>query len=90
MKLIKSSAIVLAISSLLAGPVLAQSTSTGTGMRGGMQSGGDEGTTAQPGAPGAKKAVHAKAGGKSTVGMSKTAAPADADSAGDSAPAGKR
>jgi hypothetical protein len=64
MKVVKTSAIALAISAMLAGPVLAQGTSSDTKIRGGvqgksqMQGGGsindDEELSAQPGAGGVK------------------------------------
>jgi hypothetical protein len=78
MKLVKTSAIALAMSAILAGPVLAQGTSTDTQTRGGMQGrsnmqGGASGTedeeiSAPPGAAGAKAGVNAKTGAKGTVG----------------------
>src|SRR5882757_5135745 len=77
MKLVKTSAIALALSAMLAGPVLAQGASSDTQIRGGaqgrsnMQQGGaagsaDEELSAQPGAAGEK--AGAKAGAKGTVG----------------------
>lgn len=78
MKLAKTSAIAFAVSAMLAGPVLAQGVSSDTQIRGGaqgrtnMQGGasasGAEDLNAQPGAPGEKAGVHAKAGAKGTVG----------------------
>ena len=79
MKLVKASAIALAVSAMLAGPVLAQGAPSDTQTRGGAQQGrgmqggasgsGDEELGAQPGAPGAKAGANAKAGGaKGTVG----------------------
>jgi len=70
MKLVKTSAIAVAVSALLVGPVLAQGASSDTKMRGGaktnMQSGapgsGDEEMTAGSQKP------HAKTGTKGTVG----------------------
>jgi hypothetical protein len=69
MKLVKSSAIAVAVSALLVGPVLAQGASSDGKMRGGaktMQSGapgsGDEEMTAGSQKP------HAKSGTKGTVG----------------------
>ncbi|HZC97870.1 MAG TPA: hypothetical protein VE267_17410 [Bradyrhizobium sp.] len=71
MKLVNTSAIALAMSALLAGPVLAQGVSPDTHIRGGAQGrsnmqggasgGGDEELNAQPGAPGARAGVNAKA-----------------------------
>jgi hypothetical protein len=77
MKLVKTSAIALALSAMLAGPVLAQGASSDSKMRSGaqgrtnMQQGGaagsaDEELNAQPGAAGEK--AGAKAGAKGTVG----------------------
>ena len=76
MKLVKTSAIAVAISALLAGPVLAQGASSGTQTRGGAQgktqmqggaSGGiDEDTNAPAGA--ASQRAGAKTGMKGTVG----------------------
>jgi hypothetical protein len=96
MKLVKTSAIVLAMSAMLAGPVLAQGASSDTQIRGGtqgknMQGGasgsGDEDFHAQPGAPGMKSG--AKAGAKGTVGSARGAASGAAAPA-DDAPTGKR
>jgi hypothetical protein len=76
MKLVKTSAIAVAISALLAGPVLAQGASSDTQIRGGAKgttqmqggaSGGvDEDMDARAGAPGQK--TGAKTGTKGTVG----------------------
>jgi len=76
MKLVKTSAIAVAISALLAGPVLAQGASSGTQTRGGaqgktqMQGGAsgsiDEDTNAPAGA--ASQRAGAKTGMKGTVG----------------------
>jgi hypothetical protein len=76
MKLVKTSAIAVAISALLAGPVLAQGASSDTQIRGGakgttqMQGGAsgsvDEDMDARAGAPGQK--TGAKTGTKGTVG----------------------
>ena len=74
MKLIKTSAIALAMSALLAGPVLAQGTAADPQVRGGaqgkMQKGGagsgDEEFNAQPGAPGERAGTSTKS--KGTVG----------------------
>lgn len=93
MKLVKTSAIVLAMSAMLAGPVLAQGAASdtqirgntqGKGMQGGVSGSGDEDFHAQPGVKSG-----AKAGTKGTVGSARgapggTAAPAD------DAPTGKR
>jgi hypothetical protein len=96
MKLVKTSAIVLAMSAMLAGPVLAQGTSSdtqirggaqGKGMQGGVSGSGDEDFHAQPGAPGMKSG--AKAGAKGTVGSAR-GAPSGAAAPADDAPTGKR
>jgi hypothetical protein len=82
MKLVKTSAIALAVSAMLAGPVLAQGTSSDTRIRGGaqgnpnpnthMQGGasgsGDEEFETQAGAAGEKAGASAKTGVKGTVG----------------------
>ena len=78
MKLVKTSAIAVAISALLAGPVLAQGASSDTQIRGGakgttqMQGGAsgsvDEDMDARAGAPGQKTGATAKTGAKGTVG----------------------
>src|SRR5215470_8909933 len=78
MKLVKTSAIALAVSAMIAGPVLAQSTSSdpqlrGTmqdkgQMRGGVSGSGEEEFNAQPGATGARSGTSTKA--KGTVGAS--------------------
>jgi hypothetical protein len=76
MKLVKTSAIALAVSAMLAGPVLAQGTSSDTRIRSGVQGksqmqGGasstdDEELSAQTGAASGKAGVNAKT--KGTVG----------------------
>ena len=78
MKLVKTSAIAVAISALLAGPVLAQGASPDTQIRGGakgttqMQGGAsgsvDEDMDARAAAPGQKTGATAKTGAKGTVG----------------------
>jgi hypothetical protein len=85
MKLVKTSAIAVAISALLAGPVRAQGASSGTQLRGGaqgktqMQGGAsgsvDEDMDARAGAPGQKAGATAKtgAGAKGTVGAGSAA-----------------
>jgi hypothetical protein len=101
MKLVKTSAIAFAISALLAGPVLAQGAASDTQTRGGMQgrtnmqggasgSGDEEFNTQQPGTPGAKTGVNAKAGTKGTVGAGSGAAKGSAGTVGDPAAGGKR
>jgi hypothetical protein len=100
MKLVKTSAIAFAMSAMLAGPVLAQGVSSDTQIRGGaqgrsnMQGGasgsGDEEFNAQPGAPGAKAGVNAKAGVKGTVGAGSGAPKGTAGAVGDPAAGGKR
>jgi hypothetical protein len=76
MKVVKTSAIALAISAMVAGPVLAQGVSSDTKIRGGVQGksqmqGGASGTddeelSAQPGAGTTRAGAHAKT--KATVG----------------------
>src|SRR3982075_3189892 len=101
MKLMKTSAIAFAMSAVLAGPVLAQGASSDTQIRGGaqgrtnMQGGGmsgsgDEEFDTQPGAPGAKAGVNAKAGAKGTVGAATGSAKGAGGAAGDPAAGGKR
>jgi hypothetical protein len=75
MKLVKTSAIALAMSALLVGPVLAQGAASDTQTRGGkthMQRGTsgavDEDTDAQAGATGQRAGANAKTGMKGTVG----------------------
>jgi hypothetical protein len=80
MKLVKTSAIALALSALLVGPVLAQGAASDTQTRGGaqgrsnMQNGtpgsGDEELNEQAGAAGEKTGVKSKSGSKGTVGSS--------------------
>jgi hypothetical protein len=103
MKLVKTSAIAFAVSVMLAGPVLAQGASSDTqirggaqgrsNMQGGMQGGasgsGDEEFDAQPGAPGERAGVNAKAGVKGTVGAG-SGAPRGTGAVGDPAAGGKR
>ena len=72
MKLVKTSAVVVAISALLAGPVLAQGASSGTQVRGGAQGktqmqGGASGSVDED-APAAGQRAGAKTGMKGTVG----------------------
>ena len=96
MKLVKTSAIALAVSAMLAGPVLAQGTSSDTRIRGGVQGksqmqGGapvsEDELNAQPGAAGGKAGVNAKT--KGTVGAGSGAHKGTGGAAGDPAP-GKR
>ena len=97
MKFVKTSAIALAVSAMLAGPVLAQGTSSDSKIRGGVQGksqiqGGapiseDEELNAQTGASGAKAGVNAKT--KGTVGAGSGAAKGTGGAAGDAA-TGKR
>jgi hypothetical protein len=99
MKLVKTSAIAIAMSAILAGPVLAQGAASDTQIRGGaqgrtnMQGGAsgssDEDLNAQA-PPGAKAGVNAKAGTKGTVGAATGAAKGNAGAAGDPAAGGKR
>ena len=97
MKFVKTSAIALAVSAMLAGPVLAQGASSDTKIRGGVQGksqmqGGtsgidDEELNAQTGAAGEKAGVTAKT--KGTVGAGSGARKATGGAAGDAA-TGKR
>ena len=75
MKLVKTSAIAVAISALLAGPVLAQGASSGTQIRGGakgktqMQGGASGSVDEEPSAGGCRQPrAGAKTGMKGTVG----------------------
>src|ERR1700676_1132092 len=100
MKLVTTSAIAFAISALLAGPVLAQGAASDTQTRGGAQgrinnmqggasgSGDAEFDAQQPGAPGAKAGVNAKAGAKGTVGAGRGATKGSAGTVGDPAASG--
>jgi hypothetical protein len=98
MKLIKTSAVALAMSALIAGPVLAQGASSDTQVGGGaqgkgtMQKGmsgsGDEEFNAQAGAANEKAGTSTRT--KGTVGAGGGAAKGAAGAATDSAPAGKR
>ena len=86
MKVVKTSAIALAISAMLAGPVLAQGASSDTKIRGGVQGksqmqGGasisdDEELSAQPGAGGEKAGVNAKTKARSAPAAERQEAPA--------------
>jgi hypothetical protein len=97
MKLIKTSALALAVSAMLAGPVLAQGASSDPKLRGSVQDkgsmqkgvtgSGDEEFNAQPGAPGERAGVGTKA--KGTVGAG-SGAKGTGGAAGDSAAGGKR
>jgi len=98
MKLIKISAIALALSAVLAGPVLAQGTSADPQLRGtiqgkgsmqkGMTGSGDEEFNAQPGAAGERAGTSTKA--KGTVGAASGAHKAGGGAAGDAMAPGKR
>ena len=100
MKSVKTSAIALALSAMLAGPVLAQGASSDTHVRGGaqgktnMQRGksgsGDEEIDAQAGAAGGKAGATAKSGTKGTVGAGSGAMKSGGGAAGDTATGGKR
>jgi len=91
MKVVKTSTIALAVSALLAGPVLAQGVSSDTKIRGGVQgksqmqggasSSDDEELSAQPGAGTEKAAVHAKTKGTVGAGSGAPRATGGADSA---------
>jgi hypothetical protein len=96
MKLIKTSAIALAVSAMLAGPVLAQGASSDPKLRGSVQDkgsmqkgvtgSGDEEFNAQPGTGSERAGSSTKA--KGTVGSG--AAKGSGGAAGDTAPGGKR
>jgi hypothetical protein len=99
MKLIKASTIALAMSAMLAGPVLAQGASSdpqlrGTvqersQMRGGVSGSGDEEFNAQPGTAGEKGGTSTKA--KGTVGAGRgTAKGVTGGTVGDPAPGRQR
>src|SRR5258705_13880274 len=100
MKLVKTSAIALALSAMLAGPVLAQGASSDTQIRGGaqgrsnMQGGAsgsmDDDVSAPPGAAGEKAGVHAKSKTKGTVGAGSGTTKGSGDAAGEGATGGKR
>jgi hypothetical protein len=100
MKLVKTSAIAVAMSALLAGPVLAQGVSSDTqirggaqgrtNMQGGMSGSADEELAAQPDAPGAKAGVKSKSSTKGTVGAAGGAAKSMGGVTGDTATGGKR
>jgi hypothetical protein len=98
MKLIQTSAIALAVSAMLAGPVLAQGASSDPKLRGSVQDkgsmqkgvtgSGDEEFNAQPGAPGERAGVGTKA--KGTVGAGGGAPKGTGGAAGDPASGSKR
>jgi len=100
MKLIKTSAIALAMSAVLAGPVLAQGTAADPQVRGGaqgkgsMQKGmtgsGDEEFNAQPGAPAERAGSSTKSKGTVGAGGGSGASKSTGGAAGDSATGGKR
>jgi hypothetical protein len=91
MKLVKTSAIALAISAMLAGPVLAQGVSSDTKIRGGVQgksqmqggasSSDDEELSAQPGVATERAGVNAKTKGTVGAGSGKSKTTGGADSA---------
>jgi hypothetical protein len=97
MKLIKTSALALAMSAMLAGPVLAQGASSDPKLRGSVQDkgsmqkgvtgSGDEEFNAQPGTPGERAGASTKA--KGTVGAG-SGGKGTGGAAGDSAAGGKR
>ena len=97
MKLVQTSAIALAISAMVAGPVLAQGVSSDSKVRGGVQGksqmqGGspavdDEELGAQPSGAGQKAA---KTGAKGTVGAGSGTVKGTGGAAGDTATGGKR
>src|SRR5437868_574726 len=98
MKLIKTSAIALALSAVLAGPVLAQGASSDPKLRGSVQDkgsmqkgatgSGDEEFNAQPGAPGERSGTSAKP--KGTVGAGSGMHKSSSGAASDSATGSKR
>ena len=100
MKLIRTSAIVLAMSAMLAGPVLAQGAASDREIRGGaqgrsnMQGGasgsGDEEFNAQGGAAGEKAGTSTKAKTKGTVGAGGATTRDGGGAAGDPATGTKR
>jgi len=100
MKLVKSLAIAFAVSAMLAGPVLAQGVSSDTQIRGGVQGrsnmqggasgSGDEEFNAQPGVPGEKAGVNARAGAKGTVGAGSGPHKSTSGAVSDPATGGKR
>lgn len=99
MKLVKASAIAVAMSAMLAGPVLAQGASSDTQIRGGaqgksnmqnMQGGSDEDMDERSGAPGERSGVNAKNGAKGTVGKSSGTPKGTGNAVGDPAASGKR
>jgi hypothetical protein len=98
MKLIKTSAIALAISAVLAGPVLAQGASSDPKLRGSVQDkgsmqkgvtgSGDEEFNAQPGAAGERAGTSTKP--KGTVGAGSGMHKSSSGAASDSATGSKR
>jgi len=100
MKLVKTSAIVVAVSAILAGPALAQGVSSDTQIRGaaqgrtnmpgGVSGGSNEDVNAQQSAPGEKAGVTAKSGVRGTVGASGGAPKGTGGAVGDPAATGKR
>ena len=100
MTLVKTSAIALAISAMLAGPVLAQGASSDkqirsgtqskTNMQGGASGSGDEEFDAQAGAAGEKPGVNTKSGTRGTVGSNSGASKSTGGAASDPATGGKR
>ena len=101
MKLVKTSAIALAVSAMLAGPVLAQGASSDKQIRSGtqsktnMQQGGTSGSSdeefdAQAGTAGEKAGVNAKSGTRGTVGSNSGASKSTGGAVSDPATGGKR
>ena len=100
MKLVKTSAIVVAMSAILAGPALAQGVSSDTQIRGGAQGrtnmqggvsgGSNEDVNAQQSAPRGKAGVNAKGSVRGTVGASGGAPKGTGGAVGDPAATGKR
>jgi hypothetical protein len=100
MKLVRTSAVVFAVSAILAGPVLAQGASSDTQIRGGAQDrtnmqGGvsgssDEDVNAQQSAPGERAGTKAKGSVRGTVGAASGAPKGTGGAASDPAATGKR
>ena len=100
MKLVKTSALALALSAVLAGPVLAQGAASDTQIRGGaqgrsnMQNGisgsGDEELNEQAGTVGEKTGAKTKSGSKGTVGSSSGTPKGTGGAASDPATGSKR
>jgi hypothetical protein len=98
MKPVKTSAIALALSAMLASPVLAQGTDTQTrggahgrsNMQGGTSGSMDEDSSPQPGAAGERTGANAKSGAKGTVGAGGGTTKGSGGAAGDPATGSKQ